>query len=66
MSKEVVGIGFCEVLFFIFLTLKLMKVIDWSWWWVTAPLWAPFGFGVSVGIVCLIVYTIVLFITKDL
>lgn len=27
------------VLFFIFLVLKLTAVIDWSWWWVTAPLW---------------------------
>jgi len=28
--------------FLIFLTLKLCGVIDWSWWWVTAPLWMPF------------------------
>lgn len=28
------------VLFAIFLTLKLCAVIDWSWWWVTCPLWA--------------------------
>lgn len=30
-------------LFLIFLTLKLCGVIDWSWWWVTAPLWGPFA-----------------------
>jgi len=35
------GIGCGTVLFFIFLTLKLTGHIDWSWWWVTAPLWAP-------------------------
>jgi hypothetical protein len=29
------------VLFVIFLTLKLAGVIDWSWWWVTSPLWIP-------------------------
>jgi membrane protein YdbS with pleckstrin-like domain len=23
----------------VFVTLKLCKVIDWSWWWVTAPFW---------------------------
>ena len=23
------------------MTLKLTKTIDWSWWWVTAPLWIP-------------------------
>ena len=28
--------------FLVFLTLKLCGVIDWSWWWVTAPLWMPF------------------------
>jgi hypothetical protein len=31
--------------FLIFLTLKLCGVIDWSWWWVTAPLWMPFALG---------------------
>ncbi len=30
-------------LFFIFLILKLCHVIDWSWWWVTSPLWIGFG-----------------------
>ena len=29
--------------FLIFLTLKLCGMIDWSWWWVTAPLWIPFA-----------------------
>ena len=27
------------LLFIVFLILKLCKVISWSWWWVTAPLW---------------------------
>ena len=31
--------GIFGTLFVIFLILKLTKVIDWSWWWVTAPLW---------------------------
>lgn len=30
-------------LFLIFLVLKLVGVIDWSWWWVTAPLWGTVG-----------------------
>lgn len=29
------------VLFVVFLVLKLIGVIAWSWWWVTAPLWIP-------------------------
>lgn len=24
-----------------FIVLKLIGVIDWSWWWVLAPLWIP-------------------------
>jgi hypothetical protein len=35
------GIGIGMILFLIFMTLKLTKHIDWSWWWVTAPLWIP-------------------------
>lgn len=34
------------IMFLIFLTLKLCSVIDWSWWWVTAPLWGGFVIGV--------------------
>lgn len=25
--------------FLVFLVLKITHVIDWSWWWVTCPLW---------------------------
>lgn len=32
------GIGFVGVLTLIFITLKLLGVIDWSWWWVLSPL----------------------------
>ena len=35
------GLGFGTVLFLIFMTLKLTHYIDWSWWWVSAPLWLP-------------------------
>lgn len=33
------GIGMPAILFSIFLVLKLTGHIDWSWWWVTSPLW---------------------------
>jgi len=29
------------ILFVVFLILKLTNAIDWSWWWVTSPLWIP-------------------------
>ena len=35
------GIGLTGVLFVVFLVLKLTGNIDWSWWWVTSPLWIP-------------------------
>ena len=31
-------------LFLVFLVLKLTKTVDWSWTWVTAPLWIPLAF----------------------
>ena len=34
--------GLLEILLTVlFVTLKLTHVIDWSWWWVFAPLWLP-------------------------
>jgi phosphoglycerol transferase MdoB-like AlkP superfamily enzyme len=33
-------IGFPAILFIVFMILKLTDVIDWSWWWVTCPLWS--------------------------
>jgi small Trp-rich protein len=38
------GISIGTVLFLIFLVLKLAdigQVANWSWWWVTSPLWIP-------------------------
>jgi hypothetical protein len=50
------GIGFGTVLFLVFLVLKLTNNIDWSWWWVTSPLWIPLIFGiVIVGIAGLVI-----------
>ncbi len=37
------GIGIGMILFIVFLVLKLTGIIDWSWWWVTSPLWIPFA-----------------------
>jgi uncharacterized membrane protein YdbT with pleckstrin-like domain len=33
------GIGVVGLLGVVFVTLKLLGVIDWSWWWVTLPFW---------------------------
>lgn len=45
------GIGFCGLLTITFIVLKLTGFIDWSWWWVLAPLWIPIGLVLGVLIV---------------
>lgn len=37
------GIGFLGLLTIVFITLKLMGYIAWSWLWVLSPLWIPFA-----------------------
>lgn len=34
-----IEIGIVSALTITFITLKLCKVIAWSWWWVLSPLW---------------------------
>ena len=51
------GLGIGMILFLIFMTLKLTGDINWSWWWVTAPLWIPLAAGIAViGIGTLIAF----------
>ena len=45
------GIDLTGVLFIVFLILKLTNVIDWSWWWVTAPLWGPIALAFAIIVV---------------
>lgn len=52
------GIGFFGVLAIVFITLKLIGTITWSWWWVLAPIWMPITLvltvliaGVSIAII---------------
>ena len=33
------GIGFPGLLTILFIALKLIGVISWSWWWVLSPIW---------------------------
>ena len=35
------GIGFFGLLAIVFIVLKLLNVITWSWLWVLAPIWIP-------------------------
>lgn len=44
--------GLSGVLFVVFLVLKLTGQIDWSWWWVTAPLWG------TIALVFIVVFSV--------
>jgi hypothetical protein len=39
-----------SVLFVVFLVLKLTHYIDWSWWWITSPLWIGFIYVLLLGL----------------
>ena len=63
------GLTFLQVLFLIFLVLKLTGktvVASWSWWWVTAPLWGGFAIGVVVWIIIMIILGLAALLNKPL
>lgn len=45
------GLSISGVLTLIFLVLKLIDVIDWSWWWVFSPLLIESGLAVAILVV---------------
>lgn len=57
MSKERISISFSgtSLLSVAFIVLKLCNVIDWSWWWVLAPIWMPLALVVILLIIKFIV-----------
>ena len=52
------GIGFTGVLTIVFIVLKLVGVINWSWWWVLSPIWI--GFILAIVLVVLYVLLVAL------
>lgn len=42
-SASTGGISFFGLLTIVFITLKLIGTIDWSWLWVLSPIWIPFA-----------------------
>lgn len=53
------GIGFVGILTIVFIVLKLIDKIDWSWWWVLSPMW------ISASLVILVVVAVVLFNSRS-
>jgi hypothetical protein len=52
-SSSSSGIGACGLLGVAFVVLKLMGVINWSWWWVTCPFWIGLAIVIAVIVVAL-------------
>lgn len=50
------GIGFCGLLAILFIALKLLGIIEWSWLWVLSPIWLP------MAVVILIILIIAIFV----
>ena len=59
-EKQIVvnsGIGFSNLLALIFIVLKLTKVISWSWWLITLPIWGPIA--IVLGLIAIVLGLIV-------
>jgi hypothetical protein len=52
------GISAIGLLGVAFVILKLCHVIDWSWWWVTAPFWGGLAIYIVVLAIALIVWIV--------
>ena len=53
------GIGFWGLLQIVFIVLKILGIVNWSWWLVLAPAW------ISI-LLCLIIFIILLIISGHL
>ena len=56
------GIGFLGLLAIVFITLKLCNVINWSWWWVTSPLWGGVAVHFAIIAISLLVHAIAIIV----
>lgn len=56
------GIGFLGLLAIVFITLKLCNVINWSWWWVTSPLWGRVAVHFAIIAISLLVHAIAIIV----
>ena len=60
-NKTTGGMGLGTLLFLIFLVMKLAgigSVANWSWWWVTAPLWIPAAIVIGLALLVVLITVI--------
>ena len=58
-SASAGGIGFCGLLTIVFIVLKLLHVINWSWFWVLSPMLFSIGFGLIIFLIVTIVFFVI-------
>jgi len=49
-------VGFISLVTVAFIVLRLTGVIDWSWWWVLAPIWVSLAIVAVIGIVGFLIF----------
>ncbi len=58
------GSGLAGMVFIVFLVLKLLGKITWSWWWVTAPLWGSAAVALAIIVVCVLIAGVITLVDK--
>lgn len=64
-TKSSGGIGFAGLLTILFIALKLIGVITWSWLWVLSPLWISAAIALTIILGVLLVSLIVVGFTSS-
>lgn len=52
------GIGFAGLLTIVFIVLKLLGKITWSWWWVLSPLWISASLGLFILLILFVIFMV--------
>ena len=63
-SSSSAGVGVLGLLGVAFVVLKLVGVIDWSWWLVTLPFWGGLALVLGIGLLVLIGWLITRLVRK--
>ena len=58
MDSKNYSITFFDILAIVFIVLKLVKIINWSWWWVLSPIWMPIVLIIVIGLVVVLIEAI--------
>ena len=65
ISRSTLGSSVIITLSIVFVTFKLTGVINWSWWWVTSPLWAPITGALGLTLLSAILIKLAAFIEQN-